>query len=239
MEVSVIRTLLMLPALALVGALAFVILNANANPVPNSPPNPARTIIIGIDLSSSNPLIRDDQFAAKVAYRIRGQIETLPPRSRVILRSFGSYNSQANAPLSLNVTIAPKTARAEDTANLISTVIANVPQMVRQGRLQEQSSTNIVPFLMNMARVVDCRTMPTYVVLATDGLEDSQVTDLTRRRNTLPAPQVAPFPGCEQLMILGIGRGLNSPGDTERLRGEWAFWAQAAGFKSFVGLNDW
>ena len=103
----------MLPALAFVGALAFMILKANANPVPYGPPNPARTIVIGIDLSSSNPLIRDDHFAAKVAYRIRGQIESLPPRSRVILRSFGSYNSQANAPLSLDVTIAPKTARAE------------------------------------------------------------------------------------------------------------------------------
>jgi hypothetical protein len=102
-----------------------------------------------------------------------------------------------------------------------------------------QNSTNIVPFLMNIARSVDCRAMPVHVILATDGVEDSQVANLARRTATLPAPQSAPFPGCEELMILGIGRGLNSPGDTERLIGEWQYWSQAAGFRTFVGLNDW
>jgi hypothetical protein len=111
--------------------------------------------------------------------------------------------------------------------------------MVRQGRIEEQSSSNIVPFLNNIAGVVDCGAMQTSVVLASDGVEDSQVTDLTRHRSTLPAPSVAPFPGCEELIILGIGRGLNSPADTQRLHGEWQFWAQAAGFQRFTGLNDW
>jgi hypothetical protein len=92
---------------------------------------------------------------------------------------------------------------------------------------------------MNIARSVDCSAMPVQVILATDGVEDSQVTNLARRTATLPAPQSAPFPGCEELMILGIGRGLNSPGDTERLVGEWQYWSQAAGFRHFVGLNDW
>lgn len=200
---------------------------------------PARMVVVGIDLSSSNPMIRDDAFAAKVAARIRPMISGLPPRSRVILRSFGSYNSQANAPLTLDIQIAPKTARSEDIATLIANVVAGVPQMVRQGRIQEQGSSNIVPFLNNIAGVVDCRAMQTSIVLASDGVEDSQVTDLTRRRNTLPAPQVAPFPGCEELIVLGIGRGLNSPADTQRLHGEWAFWAQSAGFQRFTGLNDW
>lgn len=235
---SLLRTLLLLPALLFVGGLAAIILQARATTSVFSA-NPPRTIVVGIDLSSSNPLIRDDAFAAKVAARVHPMIEGLAPRSRVILRSFGSYNSQANAPLTLDILIAPKTARADEIAKLISGVVAGVPQMVRQGRLQEQASTNIVPFLLNIANVVDCRAMPTHVVLASDGIEDSQVADLTRRRNSLPAPQVAPFPGCEELLILGIGRGLNSPGDTERLRGEWAFWAQAAGFQHFNALNDW
>jgi hypothetical protein len=187
----------------------------------------------------SNPLTHDDAFAAKVANRVSPLIAGLSPHSRVIFRSFGAYNSSANAPLTLDITIAPKTARAEDMANLIGNVIAGIPQMVRQGRVEAQATTNIVPFLMNMANVVDCRTMRTQIILASDGVEDSQVAKLKRRSATLPAPQVAPFPGCESLTILGIGRGLNSPGDTERLRGEWQFWAQAAGFKSFVGLNDW
>ncbi|MCE9522442.1 MAG: hypothetical protein K8S25_08430 [Alphaproteobacteria bacterium] len=232
------RTLLLLPALLFVGGLASIILNVRAMPG-DFAPNPPQMIVVGIDLSSSNPLLRDESFAAKVAARLRPMIAGLAPRSRVILRSFGSYNSQANAALSLDIQIAPKTARAEDIASLVANVVAGVPKMVRQGRIQEQSSTNIVPFLLNIANSVSCGAMPTHVVLATDGVEDSQVADLSRRRATLPPPQVAPFPGCEDLIILGIGRGLNSPADTERLRGEWAYWSQAAGFKNFAGLNDW
>lgn len=235
---SLLRTLLLLPALAFVGGLAAIIFHAGAAPGVVSS-NPPRTIVVGVDLSRSNPLTRDDGFAYKVGERLRPVIGGLTPHSRVILRSFGSYNSSANSPLTLDITIAPKTARAEDMATLIASVIAGVPQMVRQGRLQVQSSTNIVPFLMNVSRIVDCRAMPTHVFLASDGLEDSQVAKLKRRSATLPAPQVAPFPGCEELVILGIGRGLDSPSDTERLRGEWASWAQRAGFRSFQGLNDW
>jgi hypothetical protein len=236
--VSLIRTLMLLPAAAFVGALAFLASNATANmPPPSS--NPPRTIVIGIDLSSSNPLIRDSAFAAKVGQRIRPMIAGLAPHSRVLLRSFGAYNSNANAPLSHDFVIAPKTARAEDMATFLSTLVAGIPHMVRKGTLQPQNATNIVPFLVNMSKIVDCRAMPTHVILASDGVEDSQVANLKGRNGTLPAPPSAPFPGCEELQILGIGRGLNSPADTERLRGEWQYWSQAAGFRNFVGLNDW
>jgi hypothetical protein len=230
--------LLLLPALAFVGGLAAIIVHANASTTV-APANPPRTIVIGVDLSGSNPLVRDDGFAYKVSERIRPYIANLAPRSRVILRSFGAYNSSANSPLTLDILIAPKTARAEDMATLISSVVAGVPQMVRQGRLQVQSSTNIVPFLLNVSRIVDCRAMPVHVFLASDGLEDSQVANLSRRSATLPPPPGAVFAGCQELAILGIGRGLGSPADTERLRAEWANWARAAGFLNYIGLNDW
>lgn len=235
---SVLRTLLLLPALAFVGGLATMIIAAQANPAV-APANPPRTIVIGVDLSTSNPLIRDDAFAARVAERVRPLINGLAPRSRVILRSFGAYNSQANAPLTLDIVIAPKSARAEDMANLVANVLSNVPQMVRQGRLQAQTSTNIVPFLLNISKVVNCRAQPTHVILASDGVEDSQVANLARRRNSLPPPQGVPFAGCYELAILGIGRGLGSPADTERLRLEWENWARQAGFQTYAGLNDW
>jgi hypothetical protein len=230
---------MLLPALAFVGSLSLLIWHGQAQANYAAPANPPRTIVIGIDLSTSNPLIRDAGFANRVAQRIHPMIANLAPRSRVVLRSFGAYNSSANNALTLDILIAPKTARAEEMARMISGVVGGLPQMVRQGRVQVQSSTNIVPFLLNVAKSVDCRAMPVHVVLATDGVEDSQVTNLARRNATLPAPQSAPFPGCEELQILGIGRGLNSPGDTERLVGEWQYWSQAAGFRRFSGLNDW
>lgn len=236
---TILRTLVLLPALAFVGALAVLVWNGKASANYAVPANPPRTVVIGIDLSSSNPLIRDDGFAGRVAARIQPLISGLAPRSRVLLRSFGAYNAAANNKLSLDVVIAPKTARAEDIARLVGGVIGGLPKMVRDGRVQVQNSTNIVPFLLNISRNVDCRAMPVHVILATDGVEDSQVANLARRNATLPAPQSAPFPGCEELMILGIGRGLNSPGDTERLVGEWQYWSQAAGFRRFSGLNDW
>jgi|CXWL01.1.fsa_nt_gi hypothetical protein len=236
---AILRTLLLLPAFAFVGGLALLAWNGSAFASYAPPANPPQTIVIGIDLSASNPLIRDDGFAGRVAARVQPMIAALPPHSRVLLRSFGAYNSAANNTLSLDVVIAPKTARAEDMARLIGGVIGGLPQMVRQGRVQVQNSTNIVPFLMNVSKNVDCRAMPVHVILASDGVEDSQVAKLARRTATLPAPLSAPFPGCEELMILGIGRGLNSPGDTERLYGEWQFWSQSAGFRRFVGLNDW
>lgn len=236
---AILRTLMLLPAFALVGALALLVWLGQASANYTAPANPPRTVVIGVDLSSSNPLIRDDGFAGRVAARIQPLIAGLAPRSRVMLRSFGSYNSAANNALTLDILIAPKTARAEDIARLVGGVIGGLPKMVREGRIHVQNSTNIVPFLLNISKNVDCRAMPVHVILATDGVEDSQVTNLARRNATLPAPSSAPFPGCEELMILGIGRGLNSPGDTERLFGEWQYWSQAAGFRRFVGLNDW
>ncbi len=236
---AILRTLLLLPAFAFVGGLALLAWNGSARASYVPPANPPQTIVIGIDLSSSNPLIRDDGFAGRVATRLQPMIANLAPRSRVLLRSFGAYNSAANNALTLDIVIAPKTARAEEMARLVSGVIAGLPKMVREGRVQVQNSTNIVPFLMNISKNVDCSAMPVHVILASDGVEDSQVAKLARRSATLPAPQVAPFPACEELMILGIGRGLNSPGDTERLYSEWQGWAQAAGFRRFTGLNDW
>lgn len=236
---AILRTLSLLCAFVFVGALALVVWLGQASASYTAPVNPPRTVVIGIDLSSSNPLIRDDGFAGRVAARVQPLIAGLAPRSRVMLRSFGSYNSAANNALTLDILIAPKTARAEDIARLVSGVIGGLPKMVRDGRVQVQNATNIVPFLLNISKNVDCRAMPVHVILATDGVEDSQVTNLARRNATLPAPPSAPFPGCEELMILGIGRGLNSPGDTERLFGEWQFWSQAAGFRRFTGLNDW
>lgn len=198
-----------------------------------------RTLLIGVDLSQSNPLVRDDDFARRVAERIRPMIAELSPRSRVMLRSFGSYNGEANTSITLDIVIAPKTARAEDIAGIMAQVIATIPARIRAGKLKAQPYTNIVPFLQNMARVLNCGREETYVVLATDGIEDSQLTNLKNRNATLPQLSNKPFAGCQEMQILGIGRGLNSPRDTERLIVLWREWAGGAGFRNFLALNDW
>ena len=198
-----------------------------------------RTVIVGIDLSTSNPLIVDEAFAGKVAARVGPLIQGLAPHSRVQLRSFGSYDSGANAALTFDVTIAPKSARSEDIAKFISSVIASVPKLVREGKIHAQGSTNIIAFLDNMAATTDCRAMPATVILASDGVEDSKLANLSHKGGTLPPPAHAVYQGCDQLMILGLAQGIRDPRETQRLRDQWALWSQAAGFKNFTGLNDW
>lgn len=198
-----------------------------------------RTVIVGIDLSTSNPLIEDEGFAAKVAARIGPLIQGLGPHSNVRLRSFGTYDSGANAALTFDAVIAPKTARSEDIARFISAIVAGVPKLVREGKLRSQGSTNIIAFLDNMASITDCRTQPATIILASDGIEDSKLANLSHRGGTLPPPERAAFTGCDQLMILGLAQGVRDPRETQRLRDQWGRWAAQAGFKSFLGLNDW
>jgi hypothetical protein len=77
------------------------------------------------------------------------------------------------------------------------------------------------------------------VILASDGVEDSEYVRLQKPGAMLPAPSGKPFHGCAEMEILGIGQGTNSPIATTRLRSEWTRWAIAAGFARFIGLNDW
>jgi hypothetical protein len=139
---AILRTLLLLPAFAFVGGLALLAWNGSA--FASAPPANPRKQSSSVSTSRRRPV---DPRRGSRPHRGTHQpmIAALPPHSRVLLRSFGAYNSAANNTLSLDVVIAPKTARAEDMARLIGGVIGGLPQMVR-GRVQVQNSTNIVPF---------------------------------------------------------------------------------------------
>jgi hypothetical protein len=80
--------------------------------------------------------------------------------------------------------------------------------------------------------------MPTTVILASDGVEDSDYARLGHG-DGLPRPERGLYRGCVRLAIFGIGQGTGSPIMTTRLRQQWDGWAHAAGFARFEGLNDW
>lgn len=193
-------------------------------------------LVVGIDVSQSNIIVTSDTFARKVADRVRPMIENLPPRSEVTVRTFGVYESTQNV-LRVDRTISARN-RPEEVAALVHGIVAGVPQLVRDGRVRSQDFTNIIGFLDNTSQLVDCRDYEVIVVLATDGLEDSEFVRLQERTAHLPEPSPM-FAGCEELHMLGIGQGLGSPATTTRLRQEWEQWADTAGFHRFVGLNDW
>lgn len=200
-------------------------------------PAKPQTFVIGLDLSKSNPLISDDGYAARAGARAAKEIVALPPRSRVMLRTFGSYDGSANG-LKVDQVISSH-ARPDAVAQGVAALIANVPKLVREGKLKAQGTTNIVPFLDTMAEVVDCGASDVHVVLLTDGFEDSEYAKLTRRGGKLPAPEKAAYEGCDELLILGLGQGGGSPSATVHLRKEWQAYAAKAGFRNFAGLYDW
>jgi hypothetical protein len=194
-------------------------------------------IVIGLDLSKSNPLIDQPEFAAKVADRIAGIVRHLGFASEVHVRTFGSYDASANN-FHYDAVISVR-ERPEAVAADVQRLIAGTPVLVQHGRWQAQNWTNILAFLDNMSQSIGCSGMPTAVVLASDGIEDSEYARLDNPHDHLPAPEGRPFAGCSELEILGIGQGTRSPSKTVRLREEWMRWAQEAGFSRFSGLNDW
>ena len=196
-----------------------------------------RRIVIAIDLSKSNPLIDDPSFAAKVADRVGDEIRGLGFASEVHVRTFGSYDASSNN-FHYDVQISVHN-RPEVVAASVEKLIAGTPMLVRQGKWQAQGNTNILAFMDNVSNAIGCSGLPTTIILASDGIEDSEYVRLGRADAHLPAPDGRPFAGCSDLQILGLGEGDRSPSETVRLRGEWNRWAHAAGFARFQGLNDW
>ena len=196
-----------------------------------------KRLVIGIDISKSNPLVDNVAFAAKVAARVSNIVRGLGMASEVHVRTFGSYDASSNN-FYYDALISARN-RPEAVAAEIQKLIAGTPLLVRSGKWRSQSNTNIIAFLDNISQSIGCGGMPTTVVLASDGIEDSDYVRLQRPGAHLPAPEGRSFRGCAEMEILGLGQGTNSPIVTTRLRSEWTRWAAAAGFARFIGLNDW
>jgi hypothetical protein len=194
-------------------------------------------MVIAIDLSKSNPLIDNPAFAQKVAMRVADEVRGLGFASEVHVRTFGNYDATSNNfhyDAVLSVRNRPDAVAAE-----IGRLIAGTPQLVSSGKWRAQGRTNILAFLDNVSQSIGCADRPTTIILASDGIEDSEYARLEHSDAHLPSPEGRPFAGCAELQILGLGEGTNSPSETVRLRGEWARWSHAAGFARFEGLNDW
>jgi hypothetical protein len=198
---------------------------------------PYQTILIGLDLSRSNPLTIDQRYAAKVAQRVGPMIKPLKPHDEVKIRTFGSYDPREQ-PLHIDQVVSARNL-PDDVAEVTAGIIAGVPTLVGRGTLKTQESTHILAFLDNMAQIADCKARATTIVLASDGIEQSNQAQLTTEKGALPKPEGKPFAGCKSLQILGLGVGQKNPALTTHLREQWAAWAKAAGFEDFEGLNDW
>jgi len=217
------------------GALAMQIDSSQAQ-IEGSELHPQR-LIIGLDLSKSNPLIEDPAFAAKVGARIAGMVRNLGFASEVHVRTFGNYDAFSNN-FAYDIVVSVR-ERPENVAAEVQKLVTGTPMLVKTGRWHAQNNTNILAFLDNVSHGIGCAGMPTTIVLASDGIEDSSYARLYRLDAELPTPAGHPFAGCAAFQILGLGQGAGSPRLTNHLREDWAGWARSAGFAQFVGLNDW
>lgn len=198
---------------------------------------PRMRLVIGLDISKSNPLVADPAFAAKVGTRIATIVRGLGFASEVHVRTFGSFGATSN-PFYYDTMISTR-ARPETVAAEVEKLVSGTPLLVAKGKWVSQDNTNILAFLDNVANSIGCAKLPTTVILASDGIEDSEYVRLQHPDTHLPPPNGKPFKGCAELQILGIGQGTRSPKETVRLRDEWAKWSWRAGFAKFTGLNDW
>jgi hypothetical protein len=169
--------------------------------------------------------------------RIANVVRGLGFASEVHVRTFGSYDSSSNN-FAYDALISTRN-RPEHAGDEVQRLISGTPQLVKSGKWKSQIRTNILAFLDNISLSIGCGGLPTTVILASDGIEDSEYVRLQKPGARLPPPSGTPFRGCTEMEILGLGQGTNSPIETTRLRAEWTRWAAAAGFARFIGLNDW
>jgi hypothetical protein len=162
-------------------------------------------VVIGIDLSKSNPLINEPEFASRVGARVANIVRGLGFASEVHVRTFGSYDATSNN-FHYDTVISVRN-RPDDVAAQVEKLIAGTPALIERGKWVAQNRTNILAFLDNVSQSIGCSGMPTTVILATDGIEDSVYARLDDPDDHLPAPEGKPFAGCTELQILGVGEG--------------------------------
>ena len=90
-----IRNLLLafVTASALAGASVLAVETAANAQQDSETPLAPQQIVIGLDLSKSNPLIDDPEFASRVASKIAGLVSKMGFASEVHVRTFGNYDA--------------------------------------------------------------------------------------------------------------------------------------------------
>ncbi len=155
-------------------------------------------------------MIDNPPFAAKVAAHVANEVRSLGFASEVHVRTFGNFDASSNTFAYEHDDLHPRAARSGGGGN---------PEADRGARQRwssvangcRRNNTNIIAFLDNAVLSIGCSGMPTTVILASDGIEDSEYARLDREDSRLPSPDGHPFSGCAELQILGVGSGHAQP----------------------------
>lgn len=179
----------------------------------------ARTLTLGIDLSGSNPVFKEE-FARVAGTYAGSRVAALSLGDVVSVRSFGARDLSNLR--SSNVSITRKN-RPDQVARQVAQFIAGIPS----AGVTPQPSTNLVAFLefgdFDCARGGE-------ILLITDGLESSSYADadaLMKGKAKLPEPQPDFLKGCT---VTFYGLGVRQPAQAVKIvREAWRDWFEKAG----------
>lgn len=199
-------------------------------------PAAAKTLHIALDISGSVPLVTSDAFAARTAARVQAEVKQLGMGDHVQLRFLGAYGLAANLKR-LDVKISRRN-RAPQVAENVGAIVAAIPRLIREKKLEAQRQSSIVGYFEAEASLLGCAEHATEILLISDGVEHSARTngnDFLAGKVKLPAPREGLLKDCT-LTILGIGQFPQGAQEvyTQRLDAEWQRWAKAAGVSRYA-----
>jgi hypothetical protein len=190
----------------------------------------ARSVFIGIDRSSTSPVM-NEAYAAVAAEYVHGVVAKLQSGDEIHIRTFADRSAVHAKGHSLRL---GRKLKPEMAAYQIAQYIRAQPSKP----LQAASQTQILAFLELSS--LRCDENPLVIVL-TDGLESSpgiREKDLLSGKKKLPPPDVGILKGCE-IRFHGLGRsdGSITREQVKKLRAAWSTWMDIAGAK-FIAITD-
>lgn len=181
----------------------------------------AKTLTVGMDLSTSNGLVTSQAFRQNAIQYVAEHIKAMKTKDKLVIQGFGARDSEANLK-KLKLTM--KRHRHAKIAKQAATYI----QSMTTDKDNAQQSTNIIAFME--FNDFGCDKESTIIVI-TDGIESSGYVSaqaLVDGKAGLPAPdEDAALAGCH-VVFYGLGTGWPNK-QVKHIRSAWKAYFKKAG----------
>lgn len=205
-------------------------------------PAMADELWVGIDMSDSAPLLLEDIQAAAAAETIADEIRQLERGDLVRIISFGE-SGVTDRQIDFSIELSGRNRPAAIAEQFLE-LIASLPQRTRDGQLHTESQTNAMGFLERIGPLLNCQSVPTTLLVMTDGIEWS--TAITGEGllagQPLPPPSGPILQGCA-VTFWGLGQQRREFGHDDGwypiLRAAWSTYMDQAGVAEFAAFGEY
>ena len=118
-------------------------------------------------------------------------------------------------------------------------IIANLPKLIRDGKLVLQKTTSLIGELKILSERLD-KTRKTSIIVFSDMLEysaDANCYNLIKTKNG-KLPEAPGILENVEIIALGAGYGCKTSFENDRLKAMWTEWFAIAGASEFLYLSD-